>query len=373
MQTGTRSPIDCAIVDHLKTKQGEGMFGDVSLADWLKLGELPFESCRRLLSVLVCKAPEKNESEARDALFITKGAVEEVLNSCTRVYDYSTPLSVPETPFLGLPSLAEFDPELPLPSSLLTADKRQSILDTAERLNEDGLRLVAVACKLSVIMKPSTEAIPLFPEDEEDLAFIGFLGFLDPPKAGATNAIAKLNKLNVQVRILTGDSPTVAAKVARDLGILGPRKTTAADTAIIEEPDKFASSSPVGPQGDVCLEMEPVSEKDLIVTGSQLAELSNEEDKGALREVIERGIIFAKLSPHQKLQVVEILRSGGPTGERAVAFLGDGVNDALAIRGADVGISVESGTEVAKEAADVILLEKNLDVVAEGVRQGRIT
>jgi P-type Mg2+ transporter len=110
-------------------------------------------------------------------------------------------------------------------------------------------------------------------------------------------------------------------------------------------------------------------EKDLIITGSQLAALSS--DPAAFAEALHRCIVFAKVSPHQKLQIVEGLRKS--QGGRAVAFLGDGVNDSLAIRAADVGISVDSGTEIAKEAADVILLEKSLDVICHGVIQGRIT
>jgi len=114
-----------------------------------------------------------------------------------------------------------------------------------------------------------------------------------------------------------------------------------------------------------------VEAKDLIITGSQLAALSADTaHPEALQEALARCIIFAKITPHQKLQVVEGLRRKGET---AVAFLGDGVNDALAIRAADVGISVDSGTEIAKEAADVILLEKSLDVIVHGVRQGRTT
>jgi Mg2+-importing ATPase len=116
----------------------------------------------------------------------------------------------------------------------------------------------------------------------------------------------------------------------------------------------------------------PIDEKkaeDLVITGSQLAALS--DDRTAYVEAIERCLVFAKLSPHQKMEVVEILRKGD--GGRAVAFLGDGVNDALAIRAADVGISVDSGTDIAKEAADVILLEKDLNVICHGVLEGRRT
>ena len=156
-----------------------------------------------------------------------------------------------------------------------------------------------------------------------------------------------------QVRILTGDAPAVATKIGRDLGILASKNG---------EPSPDHVAIQVDP---------PLGEKDFILTGSQLAALSaNTANPEALREALERCIIFAKVTPHQKLQIVEVLRQGG---RRAVAFLGDGVNDALAIRSADVGISVDSGTEIAKEAADVILLEKNLDVIVHGIRQGRIT
>jgi P-type Mg2+ transporter len=150
-------------------------------------------------------------------------------------------------------------------------------------------------------------------------------------------------------RILTGDAPAVAAKVARDLGILRSKPT---------------------PVDHITIQMEPpVNETDLMITGSQLAALSTDQD--AFDKALERCLVFAKISPHQKLQVVKGLRKSG--GGRAVAFLGDGVNDAMAIRAADVGISVDSGTEIAKEAADVILLEKSLDVIAHGILQGRMT
>lgn len=161
-----------------------------------------------------------------------------------------------------------------------------------------------------------------------------------------------------QVRILTGDAPAVAAKVARDLGLFNPLNLTkVADTRSPKDEEAASDIS------------ERTNESSLIVTGPQLAELARDHE--LLNETIERAVIFAKLSPYQKLEVVKALRAGG--GGRAVAFLGDGVNDALAIRGADVGISVDSGTEIAKEAADVILLEKSLAVVSRGVVEGRIT
>ena len=152
-----------------------------------------------------------------------------------------------------------------------------------------------------------------------------------------------------QVRILTGDAPAVAAKVARDLGILPSETKSSAD--------------------HITIQMEPpVREPELMITGSQLTALSS--DQAAFDKALEHCLIFVKISPHQKLQVVKGLQKGGG---QAVAFLGDGVNDALAIRAADVGISVDSGTEIAKEAADVILLEKSLDVIAHGILEGRLT
>jgi P-type Mg2+ transporter len=376
MQTGTRSPIDSAVVEYMKKRLDMEDFKDVNLEGWVKLGEIPFDSSRRLLSVLASRPRSGEGGDTRDGLFITKGAVEEVLNSCTRVLVHPCAGSEGEeisSPAQQPVSILDFSPELPSMSSPLTSEVRSRILKTAERLNEDGLRLIAVGCKLSVdkpleaIGAVAEVTVSLFSDDESDLTFIGFLGFLDPPKEDAMEAIEKLRKLNVQVRILTGDVPAVAAKVARDLGILSSDRSTPAANGVQNQAKQEAH---------ICLEMEkPMSEDDLIVTGAQLATLSKGEDKTALIEVVERGIIFAKLTPYQKLEVVEILRSGKGWngGERAVAFLGDGVNDALAIRGADVGISVDSGTEIAKEAADVILLEKSLGVVAEGVVQGRVT
>ena len=179
---------------------------------------------------------------------------------------------------------------------------------------------------------------------------------------------------------MTGDAPAVAAKVGRDLGILRSKSAFLDDFKLSTTPDKedlidqvaALAANPTEFDADLeqGLDKKPsMDDKDLIITGSQLAALS--DDPVAFDAAIERCVIFAKVSPFQKRQVVEGIRRGG--GGRAVAFLGDGVNDALAIREADVGISVDSGTEIAKEAADVILLEKSLDVIAHGVLEGRIT
>jgi Mg2+-importing ATPase len=380
LQTGTRSPIDVAIVDFVEEKfgnhnnnTGNDEENDVKLDEWNKLAEVPFDSSRRLLSVLVSRLRAGIDEKG---LFITKCAVEEVLDRCVQVYEPSSTsrsLSPSEWPI----RLDKFKLDTASP---LTDSIRRRILQTAENFNGDGLRLVAVACKRSVAMPFMTVSAA----DETDLVFIGFIGFLDPLKPDAADAIERLAKLGVQVRmfafnpiqcerllnnemrsqvkILTGDAPSVAAKVARDLGIL------LSPYGISSSP---LSQTSLACYDHISLQVYPahMDEKDLVITGSQLAALSS--DQAAFDEALERCIIFAKVSPHQKLQIVEGLRKGG--GGRAVAFLGDGVNDSLAIRAADVGISVDSGTEIAKEAADVILLEKSLDVIAHGVLQGRTT
>lgn len=337
LQTGSRSPIDHAIVDFVDQSE-QDVFTDIPRDGWVKQGEVPFDSSRRLLSVLV----SRSDDDGSEGLFITKGAVEEVLDLCVSVYNHQlSPSSNAPAP-LGLDISASM-------TSILTADRRQKILGAAQRLNEEGLRLVAVACREQLIKPPMTISC----SDENELIFIGFIGLLDPLKPDAAQAIKDLATLNVQVRILTGDAPAVAAKVARDLGLIPSCQHS---SSAENEKDVEASPSSKGEEG-------------LILTGTQLAALG--DDKEAYNDAIDRCIIFAKLSPYQKLEVVKALRAGD--GGRAVAFLGDGVNDALAIRGADVGISVDSGTDIAKEAADVILLEKSLAVVADGVIEGRIT
>jgi Mg2+-importing ATPase len=130
------------------------------------------------------------------------------------------------------------------------------------------------------------------------------------------------------VKILTGDAPAIAVKVAREIGLLKPH-------------------------GDIGTD---------VLSGTELAAISASLDRSQLIERVRKAVIFAKVSPYQKRQVIELLKEGG----EKVAMLGDGVNDALALQAADVGISVDTGTEIAKEASDIILLEKSLSVVTHG-------
>ena len=179
-----------------------------------------------------------------------------------------------------------------------------------------GNRVIAVATR------PAPGQSSLSPADEHGLAFRGLLVFLDPPKPDARAALERLAGLGVTVKILTGDNPVVAAKVCADLGLPPGQVATGADI------DK---------------------------AGDQLSDL------------LARTTVFARVSPEHKAQIVRTQRATGTD----VAFLGDGVNDAVALHAADVGISVDSATDVAKDAADVLLLEKDLDVLADGVMGGR--
>jgi P-type Mg2+ transporter len=180
-----------------------------------------------------------------------------------------------------------------------------------------GNRVVAVATR------PAPDARQLTAADEHGLQFAGLLVFLDPPKQDAADSLQRLAGLGIAVKVVTGDNPAVAVKVCRDLGL-------AAGGAL---------------------------------TGAQLDGLDDDQ----LAAAIPATTVFARVSPEHKARIVRAQRRGGG----GVAFLGDGVNDALALHAADVGISVDSATDVAKDAADVILLKKDLSVLADGVAEGR--
>jgi P-type Mg2+ transporter len=180
-----------------------------------------------------------------------------------------------------------------------------------------GNRVVAVATR------PAATARAPMLEDEHDLRLAGLLVFLDPPKQDAAAALRRLAALGIAVKVVTGDNPAVAVKVCHDLG-LGEGSS---------------------------------------MTGAGVAAL----DDAALATAITSTTVFARVSPQDKARIVRVQRRSGG----GVAFLGDGVNDALALHAADVGISVDSATDVAKDAADVILLEKDLGVLADGVAEGR--
>ena len=242
------------------------------VAGYERLGILPFDHERQLASVLV------REASGHKTL-VTKGAPEVVLDRC-----------------IHLP------------------DRVHSVL---EDLFSEGARVVAVATR-------SADGIQaLTAEDEQQLALEGLLIFADRPKKDAGSSIAELQKLGVEVKIITGDNGLVAVKVCSDIGL------------------KCAG----------------------VLSGKEVQALDDDQLEAAILSTT----VFARIAPDEKSRIIKVARRTG----KDVAFLGDGVNDAVALHHADVGISVDSGTDVAKDAADVVLLAKDLGVLAEGVIEGR--
>jgi Mg2+-importing ATPase len=280
-QTGLKNLLDVAILERSDLHAALGID-----TVYRKVDEIPFDFVRRRMSVVVERGKEVHE-------LICKGAVEEILAVSTSIRDEDR--------------IVPLDPET-----------RETALEVVQELNEDGLRVVAVAYRE---FPPRGGAFTV--ADEGDLILAGFMAFLDPPKETAAPALRALKGHGVTVKILTGDNATVTRKVCRDVGL-------------------------------------PVGE---IVSGNDLDTLSDAE----ISDLAERTTVFAKLAPLQKTRVVQALRARGHT----VGFLGDGINDAGALREADVGISVDSAVDIAKESADIILLEKSLMVLEEGVLEGR--
>ena len=207
------------------------------------------------------------------------------------------------------------DQILPMDSSVHT-----KVADLQKKLNSDGLRVIAVAYK---VMPPEQAHYAI--GDESNLILLGNIAFLDPPKESAAQAIKALNRNGVEVKILTGDNDIITRKICKDVGLTVQN----------------------------------------VLLGSDIAALSDD----ALAKVAATTTIFAKFSPTQKAKIIQVLRKRG----NIVGYMGDGINDAAALREADVGISVDTAADIAKESADIILLEKNLLVLESGVTIGRQT
>ncbi|MDQ5897469.1 MAG: P-type Mg2+ transporter, partial [Pseudomonadota bacterium] len=202
----------------------------------------------------------------------------------------------------------------------LDAELRARALACAGALNREGLRVVAVAVRT---LPPSRRVCTV--ADEAGLTLVGYIGFLDPPRDSAAPALRRLAGHGIQVKVLTGDNALVTEGVCRQVGL------------------------PLGP----------------ILLGADIEAMDDAE----LQAAAARHHLFAKLDPMHKQRIVRALRAGG----HVVGFLGDGINDAPALRAADIGISVDSAVDIAREAADIILLEKSLLVLDDGVIEGRTT
>ncbi|MEV0398441.1 magnesium-translocating P-type ATPase [Actinoallomurus sp. NPDC050550] len=273
--------LDEALLTHAEQR-------DVPLDGWTGVDVIPFDPARRRGSVVV-------RTGLGTETLITKGALEQVLECCTRLRTRHG-----DTP--------------------LTDADRDRLRELTDRHAADGVRVLAVA-----VADQPVRIGGYRPSDEQDLTLVGFVGFRDQPRPSAAAAIAALADRGVTVKVLTGDHPLVAARICRDAGI---------------DPGR-------------------------IVLGEDIAGCDDAE----LRELAGQTTVFARVDPEQKAHIVRALRAAGHT----VGFLGDGVNDAMALRDADVGITVESAVDIARESADVVLLRENLDAVAEAVTDGRRT
>ncbi|MEG2353400.1 MAG: magnesium-translocating P-type ATPase [Clostridium sp.] len=282
-QTGLKNLLDVAILQH-GDEQG---FKSLS-ESYEKVDEIPFDFTRRRMSVVLKDKNNKTQ-------LITKGAVEEILSVST---------------------FAEYKGEV----VELTGKIKSKILKTINKLNESGMRVIAVSQKNN----PSPEDVFSI-KDESDMVLMGYIGFLDPAKKSALEAIKALNQYGVEVKVLTGDNEKVTQYVCSKVGI----------------------------------------DNRNILLGSDIEDMTD----GKLKSYVEKTQIFAKLSPQQKARIVSILKSNG----HVVGFMGDGINDAPAMRKADVGISVDTAVDIAKESADIILLEKDLMILEKGVIEGRKT
>ena len=280
-QTGLKNLIDIAVI----ARQQELGTGDLT-ERYTKVDEIPFDFERRRMSVVVRDRAGKTQ-------LVTKGAVEEMLKCC---------------------SFAECGGSV-LP---LTDEVRSLVTSRSDAMNEQGMRVIAVAQKTNPAPAGEFSAA-----DERDMVLIGFLAFLDPPKDTTKAAVQALAEYGVSVKILTGDNEKVTCAICSQVGL-------------------DAENMLLGSEIDA-------------LTDAQLGRLA-------------AGVtVFAKLSPAQKARIVSVLRERG----HSVGFMGDGINDAAAMRAADVGISVDTAVDIAKETAGVVLLEKDLMVLERGVIEGR--
>ena len=281
-QTGLEGSIDEAVIKRALENNLEYI-----TEKYKKIDEIPFDFSRRRLSVIVSDGTKKQ--------LITKGAVEEILSICTMVsYKGET--------------------------TQITKEIKSNIQKISKKLNEEGLRVVAVCQKSDI------ENIEKFDiSDEKNMVLMGFIGFLDPPKESAKESIEKLNTAGIRVIVLTGDNAEVTRCVCNKVGINSKN----------------------------------------IILGNKIDKLSDI----ALSRLLKKTNIFAKLSPIQKARIVRVLKHSG----NIVGYMGDGINDSPSLTNSDVGVSVDTAVDIAKESADIILLEKDLNVLLDGVTEGRRT
>jgi Mg2+-importing ATPase len=275
-ETGFANPIDEAIRN----------YRELDLSPYQKLDEYPYDFVRKRLSILIASSGRH--------LMLTKGALANILSVCSNV-------------------------EGPDGSTKETEELREKIEKQFEDLSAGGNRVLGLA------YRDLGKEISITKAHEDQMTFLGFLVFYDPPKRSAIETIRSLADMGVTLKVITGDNRLVAGSVARRVGISNPE----------------------------------------ILTGQDLREMSDE----ALQIRVNRTHVFAEVEPNQKERILLAAKKAG----NVVGYMGDGINDASALHAADVGISVEGAVDVAKEAADIVLLEKDLAAIINGVRGGRTT
>ena len=335
-QTGLKNLLDRAILHYAE------MHGQISLAEYDKVDEIPFDFSRKIMSVVVSMPPtgvsvgvvrqnKDRGSRIEDGGSNNTAGPASILHPLSSILD---PLSPPphHSPFTTHPpggnrlickgapeevfqrcTRFELDGKYYSMQHLLIDDLKEEY----DTLSADGFRVLAVAYK-DVASKPAYSK-----DDECELILKGYVAFLDPPKDTAHSAIMALQEHGVSVKVLTGDNDLVSRKICQEVGIA----------------------------------------TDHVLVGGQVEKMSDTE----LAEAASQTTLFARLSPAHKQRIIRALQGKG----HVVGFLGDGINDAPALRAADVGISVDTAVDIAKESADAILLQKSLLVLEEGVLEGR--
>jgi Mg2+-importing ATPase len=276
-ETGLKSPLDDAIL----------RYKNVDVKGYQKIDEVPFDFIRKRVSIVV-------ENEGQQFL-IAKGAPEEIVTICSKC-------------------------ELKSKIRDMTADLQKEIEQKFSELSSEGFRVLAVSYKNLGERRAACSV-----DDENEMVFVGFVAFIDPPKETAKESLKLLSKAGVEVKILTGDNEIVTRKTCEQL--------------------EFEIKS--------------------VVLGNEILQMHDD----ALNRVVEQTNIFARVTPAQKDRIIHALKSN----QHVIGYLGDGINDAPSLKTADVGISVDNAVDVAKESADIILLEKKLRVLHDGVLEGRKT
>jgi P-type Mg2+ transporter len=278
MQSGLSNPLDEAIIQQCAANTEE----------YVKVDEIPYDFVRKRLSVVV-------RHQDTSHLLITKGALENVLAVCTRIQTLGG-------------------------ASTLTEEDQVRVQKRFEEWSAQGYRVLGLAVRNIHAQEHSYPA-----SEEKDMAFAGFLLFMDPPKEGVRETIAELDKLGIKLKIITGDNHLVAKHIGQILGL-----------------------------------------EDLKVMSSREVDSLRDE---ALWHAVEQTSVFSEVDPNEKERIILALKKRG----HVVGYMGDGINDAPSLHSADVGISVANAVDVAKEAADMVLLQQDLNVLLEGIQQGRKT